>query len=222
MASASESEHLKIILLGGRWAGKSSCGNTILHKDVFSIGAQTEVCVMETKSFAGFQVTVVDTPSWNWVSAEDSSEELKQELKRGLEMIGEGAHVFLMVYPLGAPFIERHKIAVQEHLELMGADVWEHTMVLFSRGDWLGKGTIEQRIEGANKELKWLVERCKNRYHVLNNKSRGDEFQVIELLQKIKQMISQKRKWSKTEPPEFTGETSSAGAPEEPSPKRNK
>ncbi|XP_076855990.1 GTPase IMAP family member 4-like [Brachyhypopomus gauderio] len=202
MATASESDHLKILLLGGRWAGKSSSGNTIVNKEVFSVGAQTEVCIMETNKIAGVQVTVVDTPSWNWVSANDTSEELKQELRRGVEMLGEGSHVFLMAYPLGAPFVKRHKIAVQEHLELLGADVWNHTLVLFSRGDWLGEASIDQHIVGANEELKWLVEQCKNRYHVLNNKVRSDEFQVIELLEKIKQIINRKRKWSKTEPPE--------------------
>uniref|UniRef100_A0AAR2LSC8 AIG1-type G domain-containing protein n=1 Tax=Pygocentrus nattereri TaxID=42514 RepID=A0AAR2LSC8_PYGNA len=202
MAAATEADHVKIVLLGGRWAGKSSSGNTILNKEVFGIGAQTEACVMETNKIAGTQVTVVDTPSWNWVPAEDTSDELKQELKRSVEMLGDGPHAFLLVYPLGAPFVKRHKIAVQEHLELLGSDVWDHTMVLFSRGDWLGKKTIEEHVEGVKEELKWLVEQCKDRYHVLNNKVRTNEMQVIELLEKIKRMIYAKRKSSKTEPPE--------------------
>uniref|UniRef100_A0AAR2LLD8 AIG1-type G domain-containing protein n=1 Tax=Pygocentrus nattereri TaxID=42514 RepID=A0AAR2LLD8_PYGNA len=213
MAAATETFHVKIVLLGGRWAGKSSSGNTILNKEVFGIGAQTEACVMETNKIAGTQVTVVDTPSWNWVPAEDTSDELKQELKRSVEMLGDGPHAFLLVYPLGAPFVKRHKIAVQEHLELLGSDVWDHTMVLFSRGDWLGKKTIEEHVEGVKEDLKWLVEQCKDRYHVLNNKVRSNEMQVIELLEKIKRMIQKKRKWSKTEPPEskYMGPRMSSG-----------
>uniref|UniRef100_A0A8B9KIZ1 AIG1-type G domain-containing protein n=1 Tax=Astyanax mexicanus TaxID=7994 RepID=A0A8B9KIZ1_ASTMX len=223
MATASEASiQVKIVLLGGRWAGKSSCGNTILNKVVFGIGAQTEACVIDTNKIAGIQVTVVDTPSWNWVSAEDTSEELKQELKRSSEMLGGGPHAFLLVYPLGAPFVKRHKIAVQEHLELFGSDVWDHTMVLFSRGDWLGEKTVEQHLEGAKEELQWLVKQCKDRYHVLNNKVRTDEMQVVELLEKIKRMILKKRKWSKTEPPELSGETSAAAELGEPSFKRPK
>lgn len=192
---------MKIVLLGGRWGGKSSCGNTILNKEVFGIGEQTEVCMMDTNKIAGMQVSVVDTPSWNWVPAEDSSDELKQELKRSVEMLGEGPHVFLVVYPLGAPFLKRHKIAVEEHLALLGTDVWNHTMALFSRGDWLGEVTIEQHIEGAKAEFKWLVDQCENRYHVLNNKVKTDEMQVIELLEKIQRMIRVKRKRSKLDPP---------------------
>ncbi|KAL7831225.1 hypothetical protein SRHO_G00307280 [Serrasalmus rhombeus] len=222
MAAATEADHLKIVLLGGRWAGKSSSGNTILNKEVFGIGAQTEACVMETNKIAGTQVTVVDTPSWNWVPAEDTFDELKQELKRSVEMLGDGPHAFLLVYPLGAPFVKRHKIAVQEHLELLGSNVWDHTMVLFSRGDWLEKKTIEEHVEGVKEELKWLVEQCKDRYHVLNNKVRSNEMQVIELLEKIKRMIYAKRKSSKNEPPEMGGETSAASELGEPSTKRPK
>lgn len=194
---------MKIVLLGGRWAGKSSSGNTILNKEVFGSDEQTELCVMETNKISGMQVTVVDTPSWNWVPAEESSDDLKQELKRSVEMLGEGSHVFLLVYPLGAPFLKRHKIAVEEHLELLGADVWDHTMVLFSRGDWLGEKntTIEKHIEGAKAEFKWLLDQCKNRYHVLNNQVKTDEMQVTELLEKIQRMIRGKRKRSKEIPP---------------------
>uniref|UniRef100_W5KDV8 GTPase IMAP family member 4-like n=1 Tax=Astyanax mexicanus TaxID=7994 RepID=W5KDV8_ASTMX len=196
--------------------------NTILKKEVFGIGAQTEACVMDTNKIAGIQVTVVDTPSWNWVSAEDTSEELKQELKRSSEMLGGGPHAFLLVYPLGAPFVKRHKIAVQEHLELFGSDVWDHTMVLFSRGDWLGEKTVEQHLEGAKEELQWLVKQCKDRYHVLNNKVRTDEMQVVELLEKIKRMNSGKRRQSKKDDLNFAGETSAAAELGEPSSKRQK
>ncbi|XP_072527755.1 GTPase IMAP family member 4-like [Salminus brasiliensis] len=223
MAAATEAaSQVKIVLLGGRWAGKSSCGNTILNKEVFGIGAQTEACVMDTDKIAGIQVTVVDTPSWNWVSAEDTSDEFKQELKRSIEMLGGGPHTFLLVYPLGAPFVKRHKTAVQEHLELLGTDVWDNTLLLFSRGDWLEEKTIEQYLEGAKEELQWLVKQCRDRYHVLNNKVRTNEMQVIELLEKIKRMIQKKRKWSRTEPPEMPGETSAAAELGEPSSKRPK
>ncbi|XP_046691138.1 GTPase IMAP family member 4-like isoform X2 [Silurus meridionalis] len=204
-----------MILLGGRWAGKSSSGNTILNKEVFGSDQQTEVCVMETNKIAGMQVTVVDTPSWNWVPAEASSDEFKQELKHGVEMLGEGPRAFLLVYPLGATFLKRHKIAVEEHMELLGADVWDHTMLLFSRGDWLGEVSIEQHVEGAKAEFKWLLDQCKHRYHVLNNKVKTNEMQVIELLEKIQRMIKGKRKQSKNEPPIMSGEaaTSENGEP---------
>lgn len=121
---------------------------------------------------------------------------LKQELKRSVEILGEGPHAFLLVHPLGIAFLKRHEITVEEHLELLGADVWDHTVISFSRGDWLGEVTIEKHIEKAKVEFKWLPDQCKNRYHVLNNALKTDEMQVIELLEKIQRMIRGKRKRS--------------------------
>lgn len=41
---------------------------------------------------------------------------------------------------------------------LLGKKVWNHTIVLFTRGDWLGDTTIEERIEIEGEHLEWLIE----------------------------------------------------------------
>ncbi|MBN3309489.1 GIMA4 GTPase, partial [Amia calva] len=83
---------------------------------------------------------------------------------------------------------ERERRSVQEHLELLSERVWRHTIVLFTWGERLGDTTIEQHIERGGEELQWLVEKCGNRYHVLNNRNRGDGTRVTELLDKIEEM----------------------------------
>ena len=73
---------------------------------------------------------------------------------------------------------------------LFGDDVWRYTIVLFTRGDWLGDTTAEERIESEGEDLKWLVEKCGNRYHVFNNKNRDDDTQVKELMEKIDELVA--------------------------------
>lgn len=199
----------------------SSCGNTILDlKDAegFTVKKQTDVCVKKLNVIRDTLVTVVDTPSWNWVSAEDTSEEVKVQLQQSATMAEGGPPAFLIVYPLGSPFVGRHKLAVEEHLEPLGPEVWRHTMVLFSRGDWLEsrETTIEDHLQEAGVQLRWLLEKCGNRYHVLNNMKPDDTDQVSELLRKIRQMLGKgKRKRSKSmdHPPKFTEETEESGEP---------
>lgn len=41
--------------------------------------------------------------------------------------------------------------------------------------------------------LQWLVEKCGNSYHVLNNENRGDVTHVTELLEKMEDMVAGKR-----------------------------
>ncbi|XP_066580134.1 trichohyalin [Amia ocellicauda] len=186
---------LRIVLLGWRrWAGKSSSGNTILGREAFKIGSLKETvtqrCERRQGEVAGRQVTVVDTPGWRSGSAQETPERVKQEIVRSVSLCPPGPHALLLTIPVGESFTERERRSVQEHLELLSETVWRHTIVLFTGGDRLGDTTIEQHIERGGEELQRLVEKCGNRYHVLNNRDRGDGTQVTELLDKIEEMVA--------------------------------
>nr|XP_015195087.1 PREDICTED: GTPase IMAP family member 4-like [Lepisosteus oculatus] len=183
---------IRIILLGGRQVGKCSSGNTILGREEFKTGRKT-YCVRRQGEVAGRQVTVVYTPGWRWkwwAPAQATPEHLKQDIRCSVSLCPPGPHAFLLVIPVDSPFTENHRRSVEEHLELLSERVWRHTMVLFTQAHALRDTTIEQHIEGAGEELQRLVEKCGNRYHVLNNRYRGDRTQVTELLEKIEDMVA--------------------------------
>ncbi|XP_067093613.1 GTPase IMAP family member 8-like [Osmerus mordax] len=184
---------LRIVLLGGRYEGKRSSGNTILGREEFDLRTVAQ-CVKRQGEVAGRQVTVVNTPGW-WrnLPVESTTELVKQETVHSVSLCPPGPHTLLLVIKLGVSFTEEHRRSVEGHLQLLSDIVWSHTIVLFTCGDHLGDTTIEQHIEREGKALQWLVDKCGNRYHVFNNKNRGDGTQITELLDKMEEMVAGNR-----------------------------
>ncbi|XP_062399827.1 GTPase IMAP family member 8-like [Sardina pilchardus] len=181
---------MSIVLLGNRLTGKSSSGNTILGREEFSTSGRTAECVKREGQAAGRHITVVEAPGW-WRSytVERTPERDKQEIVLSVSLCPPGPHALLLVINVSKSFTETHRRAVQEHMELLGERVWSHTIVLFTKGVWLGSTSIEQHIESGGEALQWVVEKCGNRYHVVDN-MKSDEGQVTELLEKIEEMVA--------------------------------
>ncbi|XP_048103835.1 uncharacterized protein LOC125297515 isoform X3 [Alosa alosa] len=180
----------RVVLLGHRYAGKSSSGNTILGREEFDLKRRTPQCVKRQGEVAGRQVTVVEAPGW-WknFSLINTPELTKQEIVFSVSLCPPGPHAVLLVIRTDYTFAEVYAKSARYNLKLLGKNVWSHTIVLFTYGDWLGDTSIEQHIESEGETLQWIVEKCGNRYHVLNNKDWTDDTQVTELLEKIEQMV---------------------------------
>ncbi|XP_042564058.1 GTPase IMAP family member 8-like [Clupea harengus] len=184
---------MRIVLLGSRAEGKSSSGNTILGKEEFDTSGQTAECVRREGETAGRHITVVEAPGWiKNNSVVDTPERVKQEIVVSVSLCPPGPHAVLLVIDVVQSFTDTDRRAAQEHLELLGERVWSHTIVLFTSGDCLGNTTIEQHIEREGLALQWVVEKCGNRYHVVDNK-KSDGDQVTELLEKIVEMVAGNR-----------------------------
>lgn len=179
-----------MVLLGSRRAGKSAARNTIFGRENFDY-RRTMQCVKTQDEVAGKLVTVIDTPGW-WRSlpARDTPALDKQEILLSMSLCPPGAHAVLLALRSDIAFTEKERRSVEEHMDLLAEGVWKHTILLFTHGDLLGDATFEQYIENEGKDLKMLVAKCRNRYHVLNNKDLVDATQVTQLLEKVEEMVA--------------------------------
>ncbi|XP_042558878.1 GTPase IMAP family member 8-like [Clupea harengus] len=184
---------MRIVLLGHRMNWKVSSGNIILGREAFDTSGRTAECVKREGETAGRHITVVEAPGWfRNQTVVETPERDKQEIVLSLSLCPPGPHAVLLVIHPFLSFTETHRRSVQEHLELLGFEVWKHTIVLFICEDWLGSTTIEQHIQREGRTLQWVVEKCGNRYHVVEN-HKSDDGQVTELLEKIEEMVAGNR-----------------------------
>ncbi|XP_023204891.1 GTPase IMAP family member 8-like isoform X2 [Xiphophorus maculatus] len=182
---------LRIVMIGGSFACKSSTGNTILGKKMFNVNENVDRTTNSEISHSvveGRRLTVVDSPGWFYINTlQETSEMDKLEIENSVNLCPPGPHAVLLIIPLIINIDESYLRSVQEHMSLFREEIWKHTLVLFTYGDWLGVKTVEEHIE-SDEGLQWIVNKCENRYHVLNNKDHSDKTQVKELLEKIEEM----------------------------------
>lgn len=133
---------------------------------------------------------MVEAPGW-WRNypLEETPMLTKQQIELSVSACPPGPHVFLLIIRLDSPFTKTQQRTIEEHLCLLGEKVWKHTIVLFISGSQLEDSNIEQRIT-QEKALSCLIERCGDRYHILNRRRRDDGTQVTRLLEKIDEMVT--------------------------------
>ncbi|XP_063062495.1 GTPase IMAP family member 4 [Engraulis encrasicolus] len=179
---------LRLVLLGWRWPGKSMTGNTILGREEFHLERAAEFCVKRDAEVCGRQVTVVDTPGW--FSTQNTPPTYRQEMLRGPSLLPPGPHAFLLVIPVGM-FTEADRACIEENLAQFGERVWRHTLVVFTWAAVLRDKPIERYIKREGRELQWVVEKCRKRYHVVNNHVFGEHPQLPALIRKVEKMVAE-------------------------------
>ncbi|KAF5901802.1 GTPase IMAP family member 4-like, partial [Clarias magur] len=188
IAASNHLSELRLILLGWRWPGKSLTGNTILGYEEFRLERAAEFSVKRDAERLGRKLTVVDTPGW--FSAQTTPAAYQQEMTRSLAMCPPGPHAFLLVVPVGM-FTEIDRVRIEENLVLFGEAVWRHTIVVFTWAEVLKNMPIERHIRRQGGALQWVLDKCKKRYHVINNDAFGEHTQVPQLIEKLEKMVAE-------------------------------
>ncbi|KAL1261166.1 hypothetical protein QQF64_008993 [Cirrhinus molitorella] len=182
---------MRLVLLGSYCCIKSSIGNTILGRKAFN-SRRSDVNLKENGEVAERKLSVVCTPGFaKDYLTERRLEDAKFNILRSVTESSPGIHAFILVHSVESSFSVEEKSALEKIMEPLSERVWNHMLVLFTIGDELGKTPIELFIASEGDALLWLIEKCGNRYHVLNTKNRGDESQVTELLEKIEEMVAE-------------------------------
>ncbi|KAG7491543.1 hypothetical protein MATL_G00004950 [Megalops atlanticus] len=134
---------------------------------------------------------MVDTQGWCGYSVQGTQEKIMEETLQSVLLCSPGPHAFLLVIDVFSMYTEDDRRSMEKYLRVLGEKVWSYTIVLFTFGDKLENSTIERHIERGGESLQWLLEKCGNRFHVLNNRKGGSRSQVKKLLEKIERMVAE-------------------------------
>lgn len=129
------------------------------------------------------KVSIVDTPGLFDTSLPEHK--VKREISKCINMSAPGPHAILLVIKVG-PFTNEEQDAVKQVEEIFGEDAWRYTMILFTQED-----EADVDVKEAGPELQKVLRRVQNRHLVLNNHRADDRSQVLELLEKMEQMVAE-------------------------------
>ncbi|KAK5623523.1 hypothetical protein CRENBAI_013031 [Crenichthys baileyi] len=197
----SSTPELRLVLLGRSGAGKSAAGNNILGQELFesrseSFTAITQKCEKKKAVVGGRRVSVVDTP--DWFKSEKTPDEVSAQISSCVALSSPGPHAFLLCVPVDQP-AKSELQALTALGTIFGPEaVQKHTVVLFTYLDRLrtsgktGGKSVEEYIASQRGDLVRLVEKCRDRFHLMEmGEGQSQKQNMAELLEKVEQTVKE-------------------------------
>ncbi|MEQ2164927.1 hypothetical protein GOODEAATRI_011807, partial [Goodea atripinnis] len=142
------------------------------------------------------KVSVVDTP--DWFKSEKTPDEVSAQISSCVALSSPGPHAFLLCVPVDQP--AKSELQALTALEtVFGPEaVQKHTVVLFTYLDRLrtsgktGGKSVEEYIASQRGDLVRLVEKCRDRFHLLEKgEGQSQKQNVADLLEKVEQTVKE-------------------------------
>ncbi len=165
------------MLIGSQGAGKSTVANAILNEKVFRFWTSLRSdYIKQTRRVSGTQIHLTRIPGWRGDLSR--SEQTKQEIVYCIQALYEtGPHAVILVLKVNSALSESNISTLEI---LLTVQLWDHTIVLFTNGEKLGRSTIEEYIR--DQRLQPLIDKCGGRFSVIPNNDRN---QITETVQEL-------------------------------------
>ena len=169
---------IRLVLLGTTGAGTSTIGNSILGKKAF-VSSMSSATVASTyyqshNTRVRQKIVIVDTPGIS--DTNRTKNQINEVIQSCIGISAPGPHVFILVLS-SLPFTQEEQQFVENFIEQFGEQVYEYSIVLFTKGDDLENEneSLINLLKQAPENLQNFIKKCGGRTVVFNNNLKGEE-----------------------------------------------
>ncbi|KAI3962971.1 hypothetical protein MKW92_036602 [Papaver armeniacum] len=189
---ATSGEGKTLVLFGRVGNGKSALGNSIFGKKEFvskiSASGVTTTCKLETTRLDDGQVVnVIDTPGLFDLSRGSDRPELylANEVVNCMTLAKDGIHGFILVCSVKTQFSVKEEGFIQRLGKIFGEKIFDYIVVVFTGGDQLDT-TFSEYISTCSSSLQTVLQLCKNRVVLFDNRTKEEDQQKNQVQQLMK------------------------------------